>query len=111
MLVSRIVDPKPGEIILDACSSPGGKTTHMAELMNGKGKIIAWDIHPHRVELVRRNSGRMNVDIVEPLLFDATVPAAEWRNIFDRVLIDAPCSGLGIVHKKPDIKLNISKKH
>jgi 16S rRNA (cytosine967-C5)-methyltransferase len=110
MLVSHIVNPQPGETILDTCSAPGGKAIHMAELMKGRGKVIAWDIHSHRVELVERNCVRMGAEIVKPYLVDASVPNSAWNNKFDRVLIDAPCSGLGIVYKKPDIKLNISTK-
>jgi len=110
MLVSHIVEPYPGEMILDACSSPGGKTTHMAELMRGRGKIIAWDVHPHRVNLVKQNCKRMGAEIVEASIYDASVLNIDLINRFDRVLIDAPCSGLGIIHKKPDIKLKITKK-
>ncbi|HHU49758.1 MAG: 16S rRNA (cytosine(967)-C(5))-methyltransferase RsmB [Caldicoprobacterales bacterium] len=110
MLVSHIVDPQPGETILDACSSPGGKAIHMAELMNGQGRVVAWDIHAHRVDLIKVNCLRMGAEIVEPSLVDASVPDSAWNDQFDRVLIDAPCSGLGIVHKKPDIKLNISQE-
>lgn len=105
MLVAHVVDPQPGETILDACSSPGGKAIHMAELMNGEGKILAWDVHEHRVNLIKRNAKRMDADIVNPILSDAAVMNPELEGMFDRVLIDAPCSGLGVIYKKPDIKL------
>lgn len=108
ILVSHIVDPKSGETVLDACSSPGGKAIHMAELMNGQGRVAAWDIHPHRVDLIERNRKRMGAEIVQPLVMDAAIENAEWMNKFDRILIDAPCSGLGIIHKKPDIKLRLT---
>jgi 16S rRNA (cytosine967-C5)-methyltransferase len=107
MLDAHIVDPQPGETILDACSSPGGKAIHMAELMKGQGRIAAWDVHDHRVALIERNRTRMDAGIVEPSVRDASEHDAELIDRFDRVLIDAPCSGLGIIIKKPDIKLNI----
>jgi 16S rRNA (cytosine967-C5)-methyltransferase len=107
MLDAHIVDPQPGETILDACSSPGGKAIHMAELMKGQGRIIAWDVHEHRVDLIERNRARMDARIVEPSVNDASADQPDLADRFDRVLIDAPCSGLGIIHKKPDIKLNI----
>ena len=71
----------------------------MAELMNGQGQVAAWDIHPHRVDLIERNRKRMGAKIVQPLVMDAAIENAEWMNKFDRILIDAPCSGLGIIHK------------
>jgi 16S rRNA (cytosine967-C5)-methyltransferase len=108
MLDTHIVDPQAGEIILDACSSPGGKAIQMAEHMGGKGKVIAWDIHSHRLNLIKLNAQRMKTEIIELMLMDAAVLHSQWKDKFDRVLVDAPCSGLGTVHKKPDIKLNIN---
>ncbi|HHT66400.1 MAG TPA: 16S rRNA (cytosine(967)-C(5))-methyltransferase RsmB [Clostridiales bacterium] len=108
ILDSYILNPQPGEIILDACSAPGGKAIHMAELMKGNGLIHAWDVHPHRVELIERNRTRMGAEIVQPSVVDASAYNSKWTDRFDRVLVDAPCSGLGIIHKKPDIKLNVT---
>lgn len=108
ILDSHIMNPQPGETILDACSAPGGKAVHMAELMEGQGLIIAWDIHPHRVDLIERNRTRMMAEIVQPAVADASKPNSKWNNRFDRVLVDAPCSGLGIIGKKPDIKQNVT---
>ncbi|NLB41699.1 MAG: 16S rRNA (cytosine(967)-C(5))-methyltransferase RsmB [Clostridiales bacterium] len=108
ILDTCIVDPQAGEMVLDTCSSPGGKAIHMAELMDGKGKIIAWDIHAHRLDLVKLNAERMKAEIIEPMLMDAAIFHEQWEDKFDRVLIDAPCSGLGTIHKKPDIKLNMT---
>lgn len=107
MLDSHIVDPQPGEAILDACSSPGGKAIHMAELTGYKSDILAWDIHPHRVELIKRNAARMGAYNVRPEVHDASKTLPGLTGKLDKVLIDAPCSGLGIIHKKPDIKLRI----
>ncbi len=109
MLDTYIVDPQAGEMILDACSSPGGKAIHMAERMGGNGKVIAWDIHDHRLDLIKLNAERMKAEIIEPMLMDAGVIHTQFKDKFDRVLVDAPCSGLGTIHKKPDIKLNITQ--
>jgi 16S rRNA (cytosine967-C5)-methyltransferase len=105
MLDAHVVDPQPGETILDACSAPGGKAIHMAELMKGQGRVVAWDVHEHRVDLIKRNISRMGARIVQPTVNDAAILKEEYIDSFDRVLIDAPCSGFGIIHKKPDIKL------
>ena len=107
MLDAYIMDPQPGETILDACSSPGNKAIHMAERMGEKGQVIAWDIHEHRVALTERNRKRMDARIVLPSVRDASNPYPEFYEKFDRVLVDAPCSGLGVLHKKPDIKQKV----
>lgn len=106
MLVAQVIGAKPGEKILDACSAPGGKTTHMAALLEGKGKITALDIHEHKLKLVRENAERLHVsDVVETKAMDArTVDEHFTLESFDRILIDAPCSGLGLMRRKPDIK-------
>ncbi|HZJ82899.1 MAG TPA: 16S rRNA (cytosine(967)-C(5))-methyltransferase RsmB, partial [Clostridia bacterium] len=111
MLVCRILDPRPHERILDTCSAPGGKGIYIAELMNMKGKIYAWDIHGHRVELIEKDALRMGATIVESEVQDATVLRPELEGSMDRVLIDAPCSGWGVLHKKPDIKLRIKEEN
>lgn len=107
MLVSRILDLKPMDRVLDACSAPGGKAAHMAAIMENKGNITAWDIHPHRVQLIGENMKRLGVSIVEAKVQDAMEPVLELSETMDKVLVDAPCSGLGVVHKKPDIKLRL----
>lgn len=108
MLVAHIVNPKADELILDACSAPGGKAIHMAELMGNRGKIYAWDVHPHRIELIKRNCQRMGVNIINAEKQDARFFRPDMEKYFDRVLIDAPCSGLGVAHHKPDISLKIT---
>ncbi len=109
MLVSKILDPSPGERVLDACSAPGGKAVYMAELMGLKGKVIAWDKHRHRVDLIDKNKERLGAKIVEPSVQDATEFKEDMASKMDRVLVDAPCSGWGVIHKKPDIKLRIDE--
>ncbi len=104
MLVSEVLDPKPGEMVADICSAPGGKTTHIAQLMENRGKIYAWDIHRHRVELVEKAAQRLGVNIIETRLQDAAQLNETLIGKCDKVLIDAPCSGLGVIRRKPEIK-------
>lgn len=104
MLVAYVVDPRPGDTVLDICSAPGGKTTHIAELMGNNGRIVARDIHPHKLKLVEENCKRLGVKIVETELFDATKLDEDSIGRFDRVLLDAPCSGLGVIRRKPDLR-------
>lgn len=106
MLVAHVVDPKPKQKVLDMCSAPGGKSMHMAALMQNEGSIIACDVHPHKLELIQKNANRLGVTIVKPTLQNGTVFNPEWEGQFDKVLLDAPCSGLGIMKRKPDIRLN-----
>ncbi|MCG8501030.1 MAG: 16S rRNA (cytosine(967)-C(5))-methyltransferase RsmB [Firmicutes bacterium] len=106
MLVSKVLDPCPGDLVIDVCCAPGGKTTHMAQLMQNKGKIIGWDIHAHKIRLVRSAAKRLGIDIIEAEARDAALEAKELQEQADKVLVDAPCSGLGIIRRKPDIKWN-----
>lgn len=103
-LIAKIVNPRPNEVILDACSSPGGKTTYMAELMEDKGKIIAWDLHPHRVKLVEETSKRLGIHMIKTECQNATIYREEYTEKFDKILLDVPCLGIGVLKRKPDIK-------
>ncbi len=103
MLTSRVLDPAPGDRVLDGCSAPGGKTTHLAQLMNNQGEIIALDIHAHRLALVESNCRRLGVDIVRTQCMDVREAAGEL-GFFDRILLDVPCSGFGVIRRKPDLK-------
>lgn len=103
-LIAKIVNPKPNEVILDACSSPGGKTTYIAELMENKGEIIAWDLHPHRVKLVEETVKRLGINIIRAECQDATIYKEEYKEKFDKILLDVPCLGIGVLKRKPDIK-------
>lgn len=111
MMASIILNPKPGEKVLDMCAAPGGKATHMAELMENTGEIIAFDVHEHKINLINENSKRLGIDIIKPMLKDATVFYKEFENNFDKILLDAPCSGLGLIRKKPEIRWNVSLKN
>ncbi|MBR5152310.1 MAG: 16S rRNA (cytosine(967)-C(5))-methyltransferase RsmB [Clostridia bacterium] len=98
--------PLRGERVLDLCAAPGGKTTYMGERMENTGKIVACDIHPHKIPLLTAAAERLGLTIVETVCLDATELSAEWMESFDCVLADVPCSGIGVIHKKPDIKWN-----
>lgn len=98
--------PEPGETVIDMCSAPGGKTTHMAELMQNKGKILAFDVHEHKIKLIDENAKRLGIDIIEARIGDGTSEDKSLIETADKVLCDVPCSGLGIIRRKPDIKWN-----
>ena len=100
-LVAKLVDPKSNEIIIDLCSSPGGKTSHMSELLNNKGKIFAYDISPNRIKMLNDTIKRMKIKNVISNLSDIRKSKIE---IGDKILIDAPCTGTGAISKHPDIK-------
>ena len=103
-LACLMLDPKEGEVVLDACSAPGGKTTYLAQLMNDKGEINAWDIHEHRVKLVQDTAKKLGINIIFAKVHDATLYDTYCFNKYDKILLDVPCSGLGVIRKKPEIK-------
>ena len=104
MLAALAVGARPGMQILDACAAPGGKTCLMAERMGTSGRVYAWDVHPHRVELIRAAARRLGLENVRPGERDARRMAPDMRLTMDAALVDAPCSGLGVIAEKPDIK-------
>lgn len=104
MLVGHVLGPEKGDEILDVCSAPGGKTVHLAELMQNEGHIIGTDIHEHKIELIEKNAKRLGASIVEGKLQDGMLINEDWKEKFDKILLDAPCSGLGIIKRKPDIR-------
>jgi 16S rRNA (cytosine967-C5)-methyltransferase len=103
-LAAKAVGAKKGELILDVCAAPGGKTTQLAEDSQNEGKIIAFDIHQHKITLIQKNAQRLGLSCICAICHDATLPKAEYIGKADKVLADVPCSGLGIIRKKPDIK-------
>jgi len=104
MLVGHISRPQKGSLIIDACSAPGGKTTHLAQLIENEGRIIALDIHPHKLGLIKENCRRLGVTCVETRSMDARRLPGEWAEKADLVLVDAPCSGLGVLRRRPDAR-------
>ncbi|NLK73510.1 MAG: 16S rRNA (cytosine(967)-C(5))-methyltransferase RsmB [Clostridiales bacterium] len=106
MLAVKALDPKPKDLVIDVCAAPGGKTIFTGELMENKGRIIARDIYPHKLELLKDSAMRHGVDIIETQIFDALIKDAELEGKADKVLVDAPCSGLGVIRRKPEIKYN-----
>lgn len=126
-LVPPLLDPQPGDIVLDACAAPGGKSTHLAALMNNKGIIYAVDRKETRLDVMRSNCRRLGVQIVLPIVGDIRQPL-EWVPMIetvrppsvkkasagepsiDRILVDAPCSGLGVLRRHPDAKWRIGEQ-
>ncbi|WP_246067051.1 16S rRNA (cytosine(967)-C(5))-methyltransferase RsmB [Paenibacillus koleovorans] len=105
MLVAEAVDPQPGMTVLDCCAAPGGKTAHLAERMDDRGRIVACDAHEHKRRLIAEQAERLGLRSVETLTGDAReLPQRFPAGAFDRVLLDAPCSGLGVIRRKPDLK-------
>jgi 16S rRNA (cytosine967-C5)-methyltransferase len=91
---------------MDVCAAPGGKSFYCGYLMGNEGKIISGDVHEHKIELLREGAERLGLSCVKPVLSDASVFNEDYTESADRVIADAPCSGLGLVKKKPDIKYN-----
>lgn len=110
MLVAPSMDLEEGMTVLDLCSAPGGKTTHISEIMNNTGRVLAFDIYEHKLELIKENFKRLGIKNIELNILDGTVKQDEYLNFAERVLIDVPCSGLGIIRKKPEIKYNKREK-
>ena len=110
MLVSPLLDLNPGDVALDLCAAPGGKTTHIAELLEDEGKVYSFDLHENKLSLINENLHRLGLNNVEVEAMDATKLNSKYVACADKVLIDVPCSGLGIIRKKPEIKWNKSRK-
>ena len=108
--ISMVLSPKKEDLVLDACSAPGGKTTHLAEIMQNKGKIIANDIYSHRLKLVEENAKRLGINIIETNIKNATELEEKYIEKFDKILIDVPCLGFGVIKRKPDIKWQRKKE-
>ena len=107
MLAALAVGARPGMHILDACAAPGGKTALMAEQLHGSGRVYAWDVHAHRVELIKKTVERLRLYNVRPMESDASIPRPEFEARMDAVLLDVPCTGLGVIYGKPDLKYRL----
>ncbi|MBR3002943.1 MAG: 16S rRNA (cytosine(967)-C(5))-methyltransferase RsmB [Clostridia bacterium] len=103
-LAAKTLDPQENDKVLDCCSAPGGKTTYIAEIMKNNGYIEAWDIYEHRLKLVEENCNRLGINIVHTKLNDSTQLDSSYIEKFDKILLDVPCLGIGVIKRKPDIK-------
>jgi 16S rRNA (cytosine967-C5)-methyltransferase len=106
--VCHLLAPKSGQRILDACGAPGGKTATLAQLTGDQGEILSVDIHPARIGLVRRLAERLRITSVRAVPHDLTQPAPEEWGAFDRVLLDAPCSSMGVLRRHPEIRWRLA---
>ncbi|ANS77191.1 16S rRNA methyltransferase [Paenibacillus yonginensis] len=105
MLVAEAVEAGPGMSVLDCCAAPGGKSCHMAERMEGSGTVVANDVHAHKAKLIGEQAERLGLSNVQTRTGDALELAGQYEPAsFDRILLDAPCSGLGVIRRKPDLK-------
>jgi len=110
-LVSYLLAPRPGERILDACAGVGGKSTHLGQMMRNTGRIYALDLYPWRLERLKENAKRLGITNIEVMAADATKAIERLGGqFFDRILIDAPCTGTGVIRRHPDIKWARSPK-
>lgn len=108
MLASRVLNPRPGSLVVDACSGPGGKATHLAQIMRNRGCIIALDVHNHRLQLIRVTAARLGIEIIETRLQDASRMPDELSGQADYLLVDAPCSGLGVIARRPELRWRVA---
>ncbi len=107
MLVTHVLDPQPGETIIDACAAPGGKATHIAERMSNQGRVLACDLHAGKLAATARRAAAVGATIVQTSVQDARDLGRVFPARADRVLVDAPCTGLGVVRRRPDIKWRV----
>ncbi|HXF82758.1 MAG TPA: 16S rRNA (cytosine(967)-C(5))-methyltransferase RsmB [bacterium] len=110
MLVTHALDPQAGETIIDAAAAPGGKTTHIAERMRDRGRVIACDIHPGKLARLAARAAAMGLASIEAHHQDARALGEAFRHQADRLLLDAPCSGLGVLRRRPDIKWRLREE-
>ena len=104
-LVATVLSPRGGETVLDICAAPGGKTTHLAQKMGNRGEIFASDLYDHKVALINENAARLGIDIIRAEQKDGALWGKECSGRFDAVLLDAPCSGLGVLNRRSDSRL------
>lgn len=104
MLVTHLLDPQPGETVIDAAAAPGGKATHIAERMRDRGRVIACDVHPGKLQRLSRRASVMGLETLEAHHQDARTLGKAFRHQAHRLLLDAPCTGFGVLRRRPDIK-------
>ena len=104
MLVARLLAPAPGATVADVCAAPGTKTTHIAELMTDRGRVLAFDREPERLARVREAAARLGITIIDAREGAVDALAPGFRDACDAVLVDAPCSNLGVLRRNPEVK-------
>ncbi|MEH7435961.1 16S rRNA (cytosine(967)-C(5))-methyltransferase RsmB [Neobacillus drentensis] len=111
MLATYALGAEKNEFVLDACAAPGGKSTHIAEKMNNTGEVISVDLHQHKVRLINDNARRLGLENIKTSVSDSRHLQDKFKDVlFDRILLDAPCSGLGVMRRKPDMKYTKTEK-
>lgn len=110
MLAAICLSPSSGEKVIDMCSAPGGKSTYMGEIMKNTGEINSFDIHEHKLKLINEAYTRLGITTIKEKLNDATIINEDYIDYADKILVDVPCSGLGIIRKKPEIRWNIKEE-
>ena len=110
MLCAQLAQVRPGMTVLDACAAPGGKTAYMAEQMQGSGRVYAWDLHEHRVALLNAMKKRLSLENIRTAAHDARKLKEDFVRRMDLCLVDAPCTGLGVINDKPDIKYGVTRE-
>lgn len=110
MMAALAVSPRRGMQVLDACAAPGGKACLLGELMGGTGRVQAWEIHPHRTELIAAQAKRLQLENIRPMTRDAAKSRPDLHLTMDAVLLDAPCTGLGVLADKPDLRLRLTEE-
>jgi len=109
MYAATLLAPQPGQCVLDLCAAPGSKTTHLAELMQNQGRIVATDVQQDKLDKIGQNATRLELEIIEPCLIDrdgTDIPPG----LFDAILVDAPCSNTGVIGKRPDVRWRLQPK-
>ncbi|HWQ80056.1 MAG TPA: 16S rRNA (cytosine(967)-C(5))-methyltransferase RsmB [Anaerovoracaceae bacterium] len=104
MLAVDMLSPLPDETVMDVCAAPGGKALYIAEKMQNRGKVAAWDIYKRKLSIIDKETERLGISIITTKTWDATRIDSSMAEKADRVLVDAPCSGLGVIRRKPEIK-------
>lgn len=104
MVPPFVLAPEPGDTVLDMCAAPGSKTTQMADMMRDTGRIVAWDLYPHKIKLINQNARRMGFTCIQAQCRDSLIKDDSLTKAFDRILVDAPCSGLGVLGHKPELR-------
>lgn len=110
MLVGQICGVKPNDYVIDVCAAPGGKTLHIASILNGTGHVSSRDVSEYKINMIRENISRLGYENISTKVFDALTLDEESIEKADIVIADLPCSGLGVIGKKPDIKYNMTKE-